>query len=244
MDNRWQRSALLLGEEHIEKMEQSHVAIFGVGGVGSYTVEALARSGIGTFSLFDSDQVCESNINRQLIALTSTIGKLKVDVAKDRILDINPNATVHTYPCFYTRENADEYPLNIYDFVIDAIDTVTSKLELITRAYQCGTPIISSMGAGNKLDPTRFEVTDIYKTSVCPLARVMRRELKARGIPKLLVVYSKEEALTPLCLEIETDPKENQVAGTRKRQTPGSLAFVPSVAGLIIAKEVVLALGE
>lgn len=245
MENRWQRSALLLGVESIEKLEKSHVAVFGVGGVGSYSVEALARSGVGTISLFDSDEVCESNINRQMIALTSTIGKLKVEVSKQRILDINPNAVVYTYPCFYSTDNANEYPLDNYDFIIDAIDTVSAKIELIKRAYHANVPIISCMGAGNKLDPTQFEVTDIYKTSGCPLARVMRRELKARNILSLKVVYSKEPALKPLNLD-SLDPTfsstEQSLSGARKRQTPGSLPFVPSVAGLVIAKEVVMSL--
>jgi tRNA A37 threonylcarbamoyladenosine dehydratase len=245
MLNQFSRTELLLGEEAMMLLSNSKVAVFGIGGVGSYTVEALARSGVGEFALFDDDKVCLTNINRQLIATYKTIGKHKVEVMKDRILEINKNAKVETYQCFYTKENADEFDLSDYSYIVDAIDTVSSKLELIVRAKQKNIPIISCMGAGNKLDPTRFEVTDIYKTSVCPLAKVMRKELKSRGIDKLKVVYSKEEAIKPIDTD-ENSCKYNCVCPpgtTRKctirRQVPGSVSFVPSVAGLIIAGEVV-----
>ena len=226
------RTELLLGSDAMGKLRNSRVAIFGVGGVGSYAAEALARSGVGALDLIDDDRVSLSNINRQLIALHSTVGQYKVDVAKARIRDINPSCEVRVYKTFYTPDTAGEFDFTQYDFVIDAIDTVTGKLGIIMQAHEAGTPMISSMGAGNKLDPTAFEVADIYKTSVCPLARVMRRELKKRGIKKLKTVYSKEEALTPL--ECEAEASAHQ-----KRQTPGSVAFVPSVAGLVIASEVV-----
>lgn len=231
MVNEFSRTALLLGDEAIEKLKKARVAVFGVGGVGGYTVEALARSGVGAIDLIDNDRVSLSNINRQIIATHSTIGQLKVEVAKERVLDINPNCEVKTYPVLYMPETADRFDFSQYDYVVDAIDTVTGKIELVMRAQEKGTPIISSMGAGNKLDPTAFEVADIYKTSVCPLAKVMRRELKKRGVKKLKVVYSKEEAITPVG-EIEED-----VQG--RRSIPGSIAFVPSVAGLIIGGEVV-----
>ena len=230
LNSQFERTALLLGPENIDKLSSLRVAVFGVGGVGGFVTEALARSGIGTLDIIDNDTVCLSNINRQIIATHSTVGKYKVDVMKDRILDINPEATVNTYQSFFTPETAGEFDFSLYDYVVDAIDTVTGKIELIMQCDKTGTAIISSMGAGNKLDPTRFEVTDIYKTSVCPLAKVMRRELKARGIQKCKVVYSKEEPIKPLALDIPT---------SGKRQTPGSIAFVPSVAGLIIAGEVI-----
>ncbi len=223
------RTQLLLGEEAMKKLEKARVAIFGVGGVGGFAAEALSRSAIGTLDLIDMDTVSESNINRQIYALYSTIGQYKTEAAAKRIADINPNATVNCYNTFYMPENADEFDFTKYDYIVDAVDTVTAKLELAIRAAASGTPIISSMGAGNKLDPTAFEVTDIYKTSVCPLAKVMRYELKKRGIKKLKVVYSKEKPLTP---------QQTEEASGR-RQTPGSTAFVPSVAGLIIAGEVV-----
>ena len=231
MVNEFSRTALLLGDEAIEKLKKARVAVFGVGGVGGYTVEALARSGVGAIDLIDNDRVSLSNINRQIIATHSTIGQLKVEVAKARVLDINPNCEVKTYPVLYMPETADRFDFSQYDYVVDAIDTVTGKIELVMRAQEKGTPIISSMGAGNKLDPTAFEVADIYKTSVCPLAKVMRRELKKRGVKKLKVVYSKEEAITPVG-EIEEDAQG-------RRSIPGSIAFVPSVAGLIIGGEVV-----
>lgn len=224
------RTRLLLGDDAIKKLSESRVAVFGVGGVGGYAAEALARSGIGTIDLIDSDRVCITNINRQIIATDKTVGKYKVDAAAERIREINPNAVVNLYRIFYLPETAEEFDFTLYDYIIDAVDTVTAKLELAVRAYEASTPIISSMGAGNKLDPTAFEVADIYKTSVCPLARVMRRELKKRGIPSLKVVYSKEEALKPLA---------DDTGDSAKRQTPGSVAFVPSVAGLICAGEVI-----
>jgi tRNA A37 threonylcarbamoyladenosine dehydratase len=225
---------MLLGGECMERLKNASVAIFGVGGVGSYVAEALARSGVGTLSLFDGDVVCESNINRQLIATTKTLGRKKADVMKERIEDINPDAAVYSYHCFYSAENADSFDLSKYDYVVDAIDTVSSKLLLIENAKKSNVPIISSMGAGNKLNPTMFEVDDIYNTSVCPLAKVMRKELKARGIDSLKVVYSKEPPIKPESV--------GEVCPPGKRQVPGSVAFVPSVAGLIIAGEVVLGL--
>lgn len=229
MLNEFSRTELLFGKSAIEKLADCRVAVFGIGGVGGYTVEALVRSGIGTIDLIDNDTVCLTNINRQIYATHKTIGQYKVDVAAQRIAEINPNAVVHTYKTFYMPETSGQFNFSDYDYVVDAIDTVTGKLELIVNAYQCNTPIISSMGAGNKLDPTAFEVADIYETSVCPLARVMRRELHKRGIPKLKVVYSKERGITPAAAEEDSN----------RRQIPGSTAFVPSVAGLIIAGEVI-----
>ena len=226
------RTELLLGDEGMEKLKNARVAVFGVGGVGGYAVEALARSGVGALDLIDDDAVAPSNLNRQIIALQSTVGKPKVEVAAARIADINPDCIVRTYRTFYTPDTAGRFDFSLYDYVIDAIDTVTGKIALVMQAQAAGTPIISSMGAGNKLDPSAFEVADIYKTSVCPLARVMRRELKKRGVKRLKVVYSREEALTPEG-EIEQD------AVHKKRATPGSVAFVPAVAGLILAGEVV-----
>lgn len=243
--NEFSRTELLLGKQAMEKLAQSTVAVFGVGGVGSFVVEALARSGVGRFALFDDDKVCLTNINRQLIATRKTVGMNKVEVMRERILDINPKAKVEAHQCFYTAENAADYPLDHYDYVVDAIDTVSSKLILIERAKAAGVPVISSMGAGNKLDPTRFEVADIYETSVCPLARVMRRELKARGITSLKVVYSKEPAMTPIeddstsCKHHCICPPDTKRKCTIRRQVPGSISFVPSVAGLILAGEVV-----
>lgn len=245
MLNAFSRTELLLGRESMHKLEQARVAVFGVGGVGSYAVEALARSGVGGIALFDDDSVCLTNINRQLIATRSTVGRKKVDVAHERILDINPDCQVEANVCFYTVENAAEYDLSGYTYIIDAIDTVSSKLTLIERAYAVGTPIISCMGAGNKLDPTRLEVADIFETSVCPLARVMRKELRARGIPSLKVVYSREEALTPVedesqgCKHNCVCPPDAKRTCAVRRQVPGSVAFVPSVAGLILAGEVI-----
>lgn len=226
--DRFSRSRLLLGDKALERLKKSRVAVFGVGGVGGYVCEALARSGIGCLDLFDSDAVSESNINRQIIALTETIGQAKVDVMKRRIKSINPDAAVNAHKVFYLPENADEYNFDLYDYIVDAVDTVTAKIEIIVRAKQCGVPVISSMGTGNKLDPTAFEVSDIYATSVCPLARVMRRELKARNIGSLKVVYSKEKAIKSETADNKTD-----------RPIPGSVSFVPSVAGLIIAGEVI-----
>ena len=231
--NEFIRTELLLGAEALTKLKNSRVAVFGVGGVGGYAVEALARSGVGALDLIDDDTVSESNINRQLIALHSTVGRPKVEAAAARVRDIHPACTVRTYKTFYMPETAGEFDFSQYDYVIDAIDTVSGKIALVMQAKEAGVPIISSMGAGNKLDPTAFRVADIYKTSVCPLARVMRRELKKRGVDQLKVVYSQEEALTPL-----PDPLTEE-GGHHKRQTPGSVAFVPSVAGLILAGEVI-----
>lgn len=242
MLDRFSRTQLVFGKEAMDRLEGSRVAVFGVGGVGGYTVEALARSGVGAIDIIDDDKVCLTNINRQIIATGKTVGKYKVDVAKERIEEINPDCKVTAFRTFYMPETADQFDFTRYDYVVDAIDTVTGKIALIENAKNAGTPIISSMGAGNKVDPTAFEVADIYKTSVCPLARVMRYELKRRGIKKLKVVYSKEKPIPPIADE---DPngengclsKADKVAG--KRQVPGSTAFVPSVAGLIIAGEVI-----
>ncbi len=241
MSEQFIRTELLFGSEAIEKLNNSHVAVFGVGGVGGFVVEALARSGVGKFDLIDNDTVCLSNINRQIIATHSTVDQYKVDVMKARILDINPNAEVNVYKCFYLPETANQFDFKKYDYIIDAIDTITAKIDIIVRAQEAGVPIMSSMGAGNKIDPTKFVVTDIYKTSVCPLAKVMRKELKARGVKKLKVVYSTEIARKPIELgktEVRTQVDEDHVM-PKKRQTPGSTAFVPSVAGLIIAGEVI-----
>jgi tRNA A37 threonylcarbamoyladenosine dehydratase len=250
MLNQFSRTQLLLGQEGMEKLYNARVAVFGIGGVGGYTVEALVRSGIGTLDLIDDDRVCLTNLNRQIYATRKTVGKYKVDVAEERILEINPKAVVNKYKTFYTPETADLFDFSRYDYVVDAIDTVTGKLELVEQAYKAGVPIISSMGAGNKMDPSAFEVTDIYKTSVCPLARVMRRELKKRGIKKLKVVYSKEPAMTPIddmsisCRSHCICPPGTARKCTDRRQVPGSNAFVPAVAGLIIAGEVVKDLSE
>ena len=245
MLNQFSRTQLLFGAEAMEKLYHARVAVFGIGGVGGYTAEALARSGIGTLDLIDDDKVCLTNINRQIFATRKTVGQYKVDVAEQRILDINPHAVVHTYKTFYSPDTAEQFDFTLYDYVVDAIDTVTGKLELVEQAEKAGIPIISSMGAGNKLDPTAFEVADIYETSVCPLARVMRRELKKRGIKKLKVVYSKEPAMTPIddmaisCRANCICPPGTERTCTQRRQVPGSNAFVPPVAGLIIAGEVV-----
>ena len=245
MLNQFSRTELLLGHDNMEKLKNARVAVFGIGGVGGFTVEALARSGVGTLDLIDDDRVCLTNINRQIIATRKTIGQYKVDAAKERILDINPDAVVNTYKTFFMPDAADAFDFSVYDYVVDAIDTVTGKIMLVEAAQKAGTPIISSMGAGNKLDPTAFEVADIYKTSVCPLAKVMRRELKKRGIRKLKVVYSKEKALTPIddtansCRSHCICPPGSARNCTQRRQIPGSTAFVPSVVGLIIAGEVI-----
>lgn len=236
MKEQFSRTGLLIGEEGIQRLQQARVAVFGIGGVGGYVAEALARSGVGAFDFIDNDTVCESNINRQIIATYATLGQYKVDVMRERILSINPDADIRVYKCFFLPENAEEFDFAKYSYVVDAVDTVTAKLEIIMRAKAAGVPVISCMGAGNKLDPTKFEVTDIYKTSVCPLAKVMRRELKKRGVDKLKVVYSTEEALKPL---VNEEQAAAGVAGTSRRSTPGSIAFVPSVAGLIAAGEVV-----
>jgi len=261
MPNQFSRTERLLGHTAMEKLQNARVAIFGIGGVGGYVVEALARSGVGSMDLIDDDKVCLSNLNRQIIATMETIGQYKVDVMKARILTINPEAAVKTYRCFFSAETADQFDFSEYDYVVDAIDTVSAKIELILRSQEKQTPIISCMGAGNKLDPTRFEIADIYKTSVCPLAKVMRKELKTRGVKKLKVLYSQELPLHPLPdhLEILDDneivlqedlipnmqkvnPQTGQAVerkGSPKRQTPGSISFVPPAAGLIIAGEVI-----
>lgn len=227
------RTALLLGEGAVEKLKSSKVAVFGVGGVGGYICEALARTGVGELHIFDRDTLSVSNINRQIIATHSTVGRDKVDVMRERILDINPSCRVVAHKVFYLPENADEFDLSQYDYIADAVDTVSAKLELVCRADKLGTPIISAMGAGNKLDPVAFEVSDIYKTEGCPLARVMRRELKARGVKKLKVVYSKEE------------PKKSPLIDSESgKAVPGSVSFVPSVMGLIMAGEIIKGLAR
>ena len=226
------RTEILLGSECVQKLKNSTVAVFGIGGVGGFAAEALARSGVGYLDLIDHDTVSLSNINRQIVALHSTVGKYKVDVMKDRILDINPDIHVATHKCFYLPETAEQFDFSKYDYVVDCIDTVTGKLQLIEAAKAAGTAVISSMGAGNKLDPTAFEVADISKTSVCPLAKVMRRELKKRNIKNVKVVYSKEEP-------VEAKITLQEESADRRKSIPGSCAFVPSVAGLIIAGEVV-----
>ncbi len=233
MSEEFSRSELLFGDEAMKKLASSRVAVFGVGGVGGYAVEALARTGIGTIDIIDNDTVALSNINRQIIALHSTVGQYKVDVAEKRIHDINPECTVNAYKTFFMPDTSEQFDFSQYDYVIDAIDTVTGKIEIITKAKALGVPVISSMGAGNKTDPTAFEVSDIFKTSVCPLAKVMRLEMKKRGIKKLKVVYSKEVPIKPV-------QKDTQSESTPfRRATPSSCAFVPSVVGLIIAGEVI-----
>ncbi|MDO5153123.1 MAG: tRNA threonylcarbamoyladenosine dehydratase [Eubacteriales bacterium] len=232
MREQFVRTEMLLGTKALERLQRASVAVFGLGGVGGYTVEALARSGIGRLDLIDSDTISLSNLNRQILATRSTVGMRKVDAARERILDINPGCVVNTYGVFYTPETAGQFDLSVYDYIVDAIDTVTGKLALAEQASRTGTPIISCMGTGNKLDAGAFEVADISKTSMCPLARVMRRELGKRGIRHLKVVYSKEETLSPTGWEEEA-------AALGKRQIPGSVAFVPGAAGLLLAGEVV-----
>ncbi len=244
MLNQFSRTELLIGKKGVEKLHESKVAIFGIGGVGSFVVEALARAGIENFILVDDDKICLTNLNRQLIATRKTVGKYKVEVAKERILDINPNAKVETLKEFFMKDSKDIFDETV-DYVIDCIDTVTAKIELVTRADKLNIPIISSMGTGNKLDPTRFEVTDIYKTSICPLAKVMRKELRSHGIKKLKVVYSKEEPIKPndnienSCKNGCICPPDTKRKCSVRNQVPGSISFVPSVAGLIIAGEVI-----
>lgn len=233
MLNQFSRTEIIIGDDAIELLRNKRVAVFGIGGVGGYVVEALARTGIGTLDIIDNDKVSLTNINRQIIALHSTIGRDKVDVMEERVLDINPDIIVNKHKCFFLPETKHEFDFSEYDYVVDAVDTVKAKIELVLQAQDAGVPIISCMGAGNKLDPKAFEVTDIYKTSVCPLAKVMRHELKKRGVKKLKVVYSKEIPRVPA---VSDEIKgENPV----KRATPGSVAFVPSVAGLIIAGEII-----
>ncbi len=245
MIDQFSRTELLIGKEGIARLQNAKVAVFGVGGVGGYAVEALVRSGVGSFVLVDDDRICLTNLNRQIIATRKTIGKYKVDVMKERILDINPKAHVETYQCFFLPENAQDFDFSQYSYVIDAVDTVTAKLEIITRAQQEGVPVISCMGAGNKLDPTQFQVADIYETTICPLARVMRRECRKRGIEHLKVVYSTEKAIRPLedaaisCRTSCVCPPGTARKCTERRDIPGSVSFVPSVAGLILAGEVI-----
>lgn len=239
MGNKFDRTKRLLGADAMTKLNNSHVAVFGIGGVGGHAADALVRSGIGEITIVDSDEVAESNINRQLIATTKTVGWKKVDVMEAHLLEINPEVKVKKHCCFFLPETKAQFDFSQYDYVIDAVDTVTAKLALVEACEEAGVPIISSMGAGNKLDPTAFEVADIYKTSVCPLAKVMRKELKARGVKHLKVVYSKEIPLEPIQDEdFVSDEKR------ARRATPGSIAFVPSVAGLILAGEVVKDLAE
>ena len=239
MLNQFSRTELLIGKEGIKKLKNAKVAIFGIGGVGSFVVEGLVRAGIGNFILVDDDKICSTNLNRQIIATRKTVGKPKVEVAKERILEINPDVNIEIYQEFFMPDSKGILDENI-SYIVDAVDTVTAKIELVIRANKLGIPIISSMGTGNKLDPTRFEVTDIYKTSICPLAKVMRKELRARGINGLKVVYSKEEPIKPdkiennSCKTGHIENKENF-----RKQVPGSISFVPSVAGLIIAGEVI-----
>lgn len=245
MLNQFSRTELLFGKEAMDKLQNSRVAVFGIGGVGGYVCEALVRSGVYHFDLIDDDQVCLTNLNRQIIATRKTVGQYKVDVMRERILEINPDADVSVHKCFFLPENADEFPFEEYDYVVDAVDTVTAKIELVMKAQEKGVPIISSMGAGNKLDPSAFKVADIYKTRVDPLARVMRREMKKRGVKKLKVVYSEEDPKRPIedmavsCRNHCICPPGAQHKCTERRDIPGSTAFVPSVAGLIIAGEVI-----
>ena len=245
MLNQFSRTELLFGRSAMEHLAGCRVAVFGIGGVGGYVCEALARSGVGAFDLVDDDKVCLTNINRQIIATRKTVGKYKADVMKERILEINPDAEVNTYKCFFLPENAADFPFDKYDYVVDAIDTVTAKIELVMQCQKTGTPIISSMGAGNKLDATQFRVADIYKTKMDPLAKVMRRELKKRDVKKLKVVYSEEQPIVPIedmaisCRSNCICPPDTKRHCTDRRAIPGSTAFVPSVAGLIIAGEVI-----
>ncbi|MCR5790426.1 MAG: tRNA threonylcarbamoyladenosine dehydratase [Lachnospiraceae bacterium] len=245
MVNQFARTELLLGRSAMEHLAKCRVAVFGIGGVGGYVCEALARSGVGAFDLIDNDKVCLTNINRQIIATHKTVGRYKTDVMKERILDINPEAEVNTCQCFFLPENASDFPFEKYDYVVDAVDTVTAKIELVMQCEKAGVPVISSMGAGNKLDPCGFRVTDIYKTSMDPLAKVMRRELKKRGVKKLKVVYSEEVPIRPVedpkAISEESDicSPGTEHSSTDRRSIPGSIAFVPSVAGLIVAGEVI-----
>lgn len=245
MLNQFSRTQLLLGEEAMKRLSRARVAVFGIGGVGGYVCEALVRSGIGAFDLIDDDKVCLTNLNRQIIATRKTVGKYKADVMKERILEINPDAVVTVRKCFFLPENADEFPFDEYDYVVDAVDTVTAKIEIVMQAQKKHVPVISCMGAGNKLDGSQFKVSDIYKTKMCPLAKVMRRELKKRGVKKLKVVYSEEKPTRPLddmsisCRTHCICPPGAKHKCTERRDIPGSTAFVPSVAGLIIAGEVV-----
>lgn len=236
MKEQFFRTEMLLGKEAMERLRKARVAVFGLGGVGGYTVEALARGGIGALTLVDHDRISVSNLNRQILATHSTVGLMKTEAARRRVLDINPECTVRVCDVFYTRETADRFDFREYDYIVDAIDTVTGKLQLVERAYAAGTPIISCMGTGNKLDASAFQVADISKTAMCPLARVMRKELGKRGIRHLKVVYSQEEAMVP-------KGWEEEAAQLGKRQIPGSVSFVPGAAGLILAGEVIKDIG-
>ena len=245
MLTQFSRTGLLLGKEAMDKLANSRVAVFGIGGVGGYVCEALVRTGVGAFDLIDDDKVCLTNLNRQIIATRKTVGQYKTDVMKERMLEINPKVDVRVHKCFFLPENADEFPFEEYDYIVDAVDTVTAKISLVMKAQEMNIPIISSMGAGNKLDASKFQVADIYKTKVCPLAKVMRRELKKRGVKKLKVVYSEEQPTRPVedmsisCRTHCICPPGAAHKCTERRDIPGSVAFVPSVAGLIIAGEVV-----
>lgn len=239
MLTQFSRTELLLGKDAMKKLANSRVAVFGVGGVGGYVCEALVRSGVGAFDLIDDDKVCLTNLNRQIIATRKTVGKYKVDVMKERILEINPQADVRIHKYFFLPENADEFPFNEYDYVIDAVDTVAAKIALVMKTQEMNIPIISSMGAGNKFDASQFRVADIYSTKVCPLARVMRQELKKRGVKKLKVVYSEEKPIKPLEDMSVSCSTEAEHKSVERRAIPGSVAFVPSVVGLIIAGETV-----
>ncbi len=245
MLNQFSRTELLLGPDAMESLQKKRVAVFGIGGVGGYVCEALVRSGIGAFDLVDDDKVCLTNLNRQIIATRKTVGKYKTEVMKERMLEINPDVKVTIHNCFFLPENADTFPFDEYDYVVDAVDTVTAKIELIMRSQKQGVPVISAMGAGNKLDAGRMQIADIYKTKTCPLARVMRRELKKRGIEHLKVVYSDEQPIRPLedmSISCRTNcicPPGAQHKCTERRDIPGSTAFVPAVAGLLIAGEIV-----
>ncbi|GHV09438.1 tRNA threonylcarbamoyladenosine dehydratase [Clostridia bacterium] len=245
MLNQFSRSALMFGEQGMDKLKAAKIAVFGIGGVGGYAVEALVRSGVGTLDLFDDDRICLTNLNRQIIATRATVGQYKVDAARERCLEINPDATINTYKTFYGPDNAGDYPLDAYDYVIDAVDTMSAKLELVVRAKQLNVPIICSMGAANKWDASAFEVADIYSTSMCPLARIMRKELRKRGVKDLTVVYSKEDPIKPpdeglqMCRDHCICPPGTVRKCTSRRQVPASNAFVPPTVGLIIAGAVI-----
>lgn len=250
MLNQFSRTQLLIGQDGMEKLANARVAIFGIGGVGGYVCEALVRSGVGKFDLIDDDRVCLTNLNRQIHATHRTVGQYKTDVMKARMLDINPYAEINVHKCFYLPENADQFPFDQYDYIVDAVDTVTAKIEIIMRAQRDNVPIISAMGAGNKMDASHFQIADIYDTKVCPLARVMRRELKKRNVKKLKVVYSDEQPVRPLedmsisCRAHCICPSGTEHKCTDRRDIPGSTAFVPAVAGLLIAGEIVKDLSE
>lgn len=245
MLTQFSRTQLLLGKDSMKKLHDAHIAVFGIGGVGGYVCEALVRSGVRRFDLIDDDKVCLTNLNRQIIATRKTVGKYKAEVMKERILEINPDCEVNVHKCFFLPENADDFDFDNYDYIVDAVDTVTAKIELVMKAKEKNVPIICSMGAGNKLDASMFKVSDIYKTKVCPLAKVMRRELKKRGVRKLKVVYSEEQPIRPIedmsisCRTHCICPPGAKHKCTERRDIPGSVAFVPSVVGLIIAGEIV-----